>query len=154
MQHLAPHLVETLCKEIKSLNDSTAYSSLYEKPILDAAKLGIHEVVEKIVDVFPDAVYSKDEDNHYLFEVAVLNRCENVFNLIYQTSEYKQYATLLIDNNGNSILHLAARLAPPDKLNLVSGAALQMQSEIQWFKVKHFFPNTWHCTIYLSLFHS
>ncbi|KAK3009667.1 hypothetical protein RJ639_013843, partial [Escallonia herrerae] len=49
-------------------------------------------------------------------------------------SAYRQYVTLLIDNSGNTILHLVAQLAPPHKLDLVSGAALQMQRELQWFK--------------------
>ncbi|KAE9446716.1 hypothetical protein C3L33_21389, partial [Rhododendron williamsianum] len=34
-----------------------------------------------------------------------------------------------------SMLHLAGQLAPPNKLNLVPGAALQMQRELQWLKV-------------------
>ncbi|KAG8367157.1 hypothetical protein BUALT_Bualt16G0043400 [Buddleja alternifolia] len=45
------------------------------------------------------------------------------------------------DNSGNSLLHLCATLAPPHKLNLVSGAALQMQTELQWFKeIENFVP--------------
>lgn len=135
MHYQALDLVEILCKEIRSLNNATSCASLYAKPIVEAAKLGIHEVVERIVGEFPDAAYSRDEDGHYIFETAVINRSENIFNLIYQMSDYKQYTTLLIDKSGNTILHLAARLAPPQKLNLVPGAALQMQSEIQWFKV-------------------
>lgn len=36
------------------------------------------------------------------------------------------------------MLHLACKLAPTHRLNCVSGAALQMQREIQWFKVHHY----------------
>jgi len=43
-----------------------------------------------------------------------------------------------IEDTGNS-LHLAAGLAPKEKLNAVSGAALQMQREMLWFKVLIFF---------------
>ncbi|KAF6139442.1 hypothetical protein GIB67_026284, partial [Kingdonia uniflora] len=39
-----------------------------------------------------------------------------------------------VDKCKNTILHLAAKLAPVSQLNLVSGAALQMQRELQWFK--------------------
>ncbi|KAM0040220.1 hypothetical protein Hdeb2414_s0012g00391261 [Helianthus debilis subsp. tardiflorus] len=35
-----------------------------------------------------------------------------------------------------NLLYLAAKLVPEDKLNKVTGAALQMQRELQWFKVK------------------
>uniref|UniRef100_A0A7N0TYS2 PGG domain-containing protein n=1 Tax=Kalanchoe fedtschenkoi TaxID=63787 RepID=A0A7N0TYS2_KALFE len=38
------------------------------------------------------------------------------------------------EENGNNILHLAGRLAPSHRLRIVSGAALQMQRELQWFK--------------------
>ncbi|KAK7821293.1 hypothetical protein CFP56_037851 [Quercus suber] len=39
-----------------------------------------------------------------------------------------------IEEDGSNILHLAAGLAPQEKLNAISGAALQMQREISWFK--------------------
>lgn len=75
MHHQALCLVEILCKQIRSLNDAEAYASLYERPVLLAAKLGIHEVVEMIVNEFPDAVYSSDDWNkHYIFKMAVENR--------------------------------------------------------------------------------
>nr|GLL46216.1 uncharacterized protein LOC109168169 [Ipomoea trifida] len=45
------------------------------------------------------------------------------------------------DKYKNNVLHFAGKLAPPHKLNLVSGAALQMQRELQWFKeVKNITP--------------
>ncbi|XP_041999798.1 ankyrin repeat-containing protein NPR4-like [Salvia splendens] len=39
-----------------------------------------------------------------------------------------------IDNQGNNLLHKCGKLAPPGRLNLVAGPALQMQRELQWFK--------------------
>ncbi|KAI3856818.1 hypothetical protein MKX03_014136 [Papaver bracteatum] len=38
------------------------------------------------------------------------------------------------DSDNNTILHYVAKLAPSSQLNLVSGVALQMQRELQWFK--------------------
>ncbi|XP_022848480.1 uncharacterized protein LOC111370823 [Olea europaea var. sylvestris] len=35
---------------------------------------------------------------------------------------------------GNNYLHLAAKLSLPSRLDIVTGAALQMQRELQWFK--------------------
>lgn len=37
--------------------------------------------------------------------------------------------------NGENALHLAAKLAPYHRLRTVTGAALQMQRELLWFKV-------------------
>ncbi|KAK0578345.1 hypothetical protein LWI29_008850 [Acer saccharum] len=39
-----------------------------------------------------------------------------------------------VDYNKDNILHLAAKLPPPNRLNIVSGAALQLQRELLWFK--------------------
>ncbi|GMH23321.1 hypothetical protein Nepgr_025164 [Nepenthes gracilis] len=39
-----------------------------------------------------------------------------------------------IADGGDNALHFAARLAPSIKLKSISGTALQMQNEIQWFK--------------------
>jgi len=41
------------------------------------------------------------------------------------------------DTFGNNLLHLAAHLGPSSDRDGKSGAALQMQREIQWFKVNH-----------------
>ncbi|KAH7851740.1 hypothetical protein Vadar_015925 [Vaccinium darrowii] len=49
-------------------------------------------------------------------------------------SEHRQTITRLKDDSRNTFLHLAGRLPPPNKLTQVSGAALQMQRELQWFK--------------------
>ncbi|KAI3447211.1 hypothetical protein Pfo_003876 [Paulownia fortunei] len=130
----ALNLVKCLCKNMESLDYRKA-SEIYVDVMLTAARLGVHEVIEVIVATFPAAIYSRDfYTRQYIFHVAVENRSEKVFNLIHQTSDHKHQYSDLTDSSGNTLLHLAARLAPPHKLNLVSGAALQMQREIQWFK--------------------
>ncbi|GMP36901.1 hypothetical protein CsSME_00008852 [Camellia sinensis var. sinensis] len=69
-----------------------------------------------------------------VLELLVIKRHQNVFNLLYQMGEFKQYFTRLEDHNGNTLLHLVGNQAPIEKLNVVPGAALQMQRELQWFK--------------------
>ncbi|KAI7981894.1 hypothetical protein LOK49_Contig10G00005 [Camellia lanceoleosa] len=123
----AIQLVKCLCEKIRSLNDSNAFESLCKDVIFTAARLGIHEVVEEIIESFPEVVWLVDANNHNIFQLAVMYRCENVFNLIYQMSGYKQGMMEKMDNSRNSILHLVGQLAPHDKLNLVLGAALQMK---------------------------
>ncbi|XP_021727659.1 ankyrin repeat-containing protein ITN1-like [Chenopodium quinoa] len=139
MQHDALELVKSLCMEILELDDAKAFS-LFQQPLLIAANLGTHEIIEEIVDVFPPAIWASDEENHNVFQLAVLHRRENVFNLIHQMSDYKHLITRYIDHpHDNNILHLAGKLPSSDRLNLVSGAALQVQRELQWFKeVKKF----------------
>ncbi|PWA39726.1 ankyrin repeat-containing domain, PGG domain protein [Artemisia annua] len=70
----------------------------------------------------------------WIHTVEVINRSEKIFNLLYEMSEHKNIYKTIKDSSGNNLLHLAARLAPANKLNLISGAALQIQRELQWFK--------------------
>ncbi|XP_059633230.1 protein ACCELERATED CELL DEATH 6-like [Cornus florida] len=135
LRHLqALQLVKCLCQGMYSFSDYYGTGQFFENAYLESARMGIHEILEELVDTIPDSTWYMDADGRYIFQIAVVNRNENVFNLVYQMSEHKQYITHFRDNFNNTILHLAGKLAPPHKLNLVSGAALQMQRELQWFK--------------------
>ncbi|KAI3836090.1 hypothetical protein MKW98_016394 [Papaver atlanticum] len=69
-----------------------------------------------------------------IFHIAVEHRKENIFNLMYGMSAQKKiFASWRVESN-NNILHLAANLAPSSQLHTVSGAALQMQRDLQLFK--------------------
>ncbi|CAL5375487.1 unnamed protein product [Camellia sinensis] len=137
----ALQLVKYLCEQVRSLEDLKAYRSLAKRPLLVAAKLGIHEIIEEIVNSIPRAILAKDSEDRNIFQLAVIKRHENVFNLLYQMGEYKQYITRLEDGNGNTLLHLVGNQAPIEKLNVVPGAALQIQRELQWFKEVEKFVN-------------
>ncbi|KAI3830492.1 hypothetical protein MKW98_030655 [Papaver atlanticum] len=65
-----------------------------------------------------------------------IERKENIFKLMYETSDEDDKQELLsrMDAHDNTILHFAAQLASSTQLNFVSGAALQMQREMQFFK--------------------
>ncbi|KAF7145496.1 hypothetical protein RHSIM_Rhsim04G0147300 [Rhododendron simsii] len=134
-------LLKCLCERVRSLNDSNAYESHIRNAINSAAKLGIHEVTEEIVESFPISVWARDKEGRNLFQRAIIERHENVFNLIYQMGDYQRIIVYMKDGFGNNLLHLAGGLAPPNKLNLVSGAALQMQRELQWFQEVKMFAN-------------
>ncbi|PSS02021.1 Ankyrin repeat-containing protein [Actinidia chinensis var. chinensis] len=134
MHDQALQLAKCVCKEIQSLNDSNAYESHAKDPLFKAARLGVHEVVEEIVDSFPSLVWARDKNNCSIFKWAILERHENVFNLLYHMSEHKSIIMNFKDNEGNTPLHWAGNLAPQNKLNIFPGAALQMQRELQWFE--------------------
>ncbi|XP_071688510.1 uncharacterized protein [Rutidosis leptorrhynchoides] len=134
VHHQALTLVKCLCQEISALN-LQSNSIHYSKPIIEAASNGAYEVVQEIADTFPQAIwYSDNRSGHFMIQLAIVHRCEKVYNLIYQMSDHKHFHKTLKDSCNNNLLHLAGKLAPTQKLNLVSGAALQMQRELQWFK--------------------
>ncbi|XP_012838621.1 PREDICTED: uncharacterized protein LOC105959127 [Erythranthe guttata] len=105
--------------------------------VICATKIGNHEIVEMIIEAFPNAIYSSymESSPGSIFHVAVLNRCEEVFKLLYHMNGHKFVYSDVVDNSGNNLLHMAAKLAPSHKLNQISGAALQMQREIQWYRL-------------------
>ncbi|KAI3518269.1 hypothetical protein L1887_06804 [Cichorium endivia] len=126
-------LLTEVCALIKK-SDPFSHHCCYNNSILEATKQNAYEVVFHIVISFPDAIWSANEDGLTFIQLAVISRSEEVYNLLYQMSEQKNVYRTIKDVNGNNLLHLAARLAPINKLNLISGAALQIQREIQWFK--------------------
>ncbi|KAH9667570.1 ANK REP REGION domain-containing protein [Citrus sinensis] len=106
--------------------------NVLKKPMFTAAKFGIYEIVmEIIISYFPWSLSFSNEDGDDIFHAAVKHRQENVFNIIFNMPKAQTFFVADIDVKGVNILHSAARSVPSSE---VSGAALQMQRELQWFK--------------------
>ncbi|KAK3200493.1 hypothetical protein Dsin_023908 [Dipteronia sinensis] len=107
-------------------------SERLKKPVLTAARLGIHEFVNEVLKVYPNSGLFYDEERRNIFLLAVLHRKEKVFSLIHeQVVSIRDNNNYLKDKEDRNILHLAGELVPSSH---VPGAALQMQREMQWFK--------------------
>ncbi|CAA3017829.1 ankyrin repeat-containing At5g02620-like [Olea europaea subsp. europaea] len=131
----ASQLVEKLCEQIVTLEESAILNIFCKTSILeDAAKIGNVEFLTLLANSYPDFIRRLDKNNYSIFHVAVIYRQEKVFSLIYRTGAIGDILMLFKDESENNILHLAAKLAPSSRLNSVSGAALQMQRELLWFK--------------------
>ncbi|KAK2652314.1 hypothetical protein Ddye_012170 [Dipteronia dyeriana] len=102
-----------------------------KKPALIAASMGIYEVVNEILKAYNISVSFEDHLGNTMLSLAVLNRQEKVFNLLYQVCDPMVRDQITIGKNGFglTILHIAGILAPSSE---VPGAALQMQHELQW----------------------
>ncbi|KAK9933104.1 hypothetical protein M0R45_020313 [Rubus argutus] len=111
-----------------------------QSPVLIAAKMGVTEVVEKILDKFPVAIQDVDSDNKNVVLLAVENRQPHIYNLLQKRKILKESLLRQLDNQGNSALHLAATCGQYRPW-VIPGAALQMQWEIKWYKfVKNSMP--------------
>ncbi|KAJ1395169.1 PGG domain [Sesbania bispinosa] len=109
-------------------------------PILIAAKMGVTEMVEKILDTFPVAIHDVDSDNKNVVLLAIENRQPRVYKLLAKRNSVKESAFRQIDNQGNSALHLAATYREHRPWR-VPGDAMQMQWEYKWYKlVKNSMP--------------
>ncbi|KAK2995486.1 hypothetical protein RJ640_016842, partial [Escallonia rubra] len=117
----AVQLVKRLCMETVNLEYFKA-SSLLCSPLETAVVVGTREVVEEILESFPSAVYFQNAMQQTLMHFAILNRRENVYNLIYQFHCGDLFISTA-DARRNNGLHLAGKLGPPQKLNLRASAA-------------------------------
>lgn len=137
MRTFAHQLVEGLWKEILKLPERKFYELVdnHLNLIFEAAELGNAEFLVVLIRSTPDLVRALKKRGMTLFHAAVLHRQENVFSLIYELGAMRDIIAGFLDEKNNNMLHLVGQLAPPDRLNIVSGAALQMQRELLWFKV-------------------
>ncbi|WCJ41372.1 Ankyrin repeat family protein [Euphorbia peplus] len=130
MKRQAKELLTLLISEAYNANPSTA-DCLLGNATLIAAKYGSYEFVRNSINTSPNVVFFQNSMEQNIFQIAIINRHENIFNLLYQMGVFNLLTASEIDKFGDSMLHLAGKLAPS---NNVSGAALQMQRELQWFK--------------------
>ncbi|KAF7142263.1 hypothetical protein RHSIM_Rhsim05G0058400 [Rhododendron simsii] len=131
-------LVKCLCEDVMKTDFPNA-AKIFTEPLRNATCLGIHEIVEEILESFPSAIHLRSERDQSLFHLAIVYRRENVFNLIYQMEEDRRARAFLStpDASTNNALHSAGNLALQQQLLLrasAPGAALQMQRELQWFE--------------------
>ncbi|KAJ7006178.1 hypothetical protein NC653_005511 [Populus alba x Populus x berolinensis] len=106
-----------------------------ETPILIAAKNGIVEMVEKIIEKFPVAINDVNAEKKNIVLLSVENRQPHVYQFLLslKTTIVKESIFRQVDSKGNSALHLAATLGDFKPWS-IPGAALQMQWEIKWFE--------------------
>ncbi|XP_015159745.1 uncharacterized protein [Solanum tuberosum] len=126
----------------------------WKKLIQFAAIAGNVEFLAVVIHNHPRLLWEFDRE-WSVFHYAIFNRQEKVFSLIHQTGGMKNFLLQKYDTNGNNMLHLAGTLGCSNLYNKekimlpsflrVSGAALQMQKEILWFKeVEKLLPPSLH----------
>eukprot|EP00257_Ricinus_communis_P025503 XP_025012917.1 ankyrin repeat-containing protein ITN1 [Ricinus communis] len=111
-----------------------------ETPILTAARMGVPEVVKRILEAFPVASLDLDSDHKNVVLLAAENKRTKVYKLLLEQKHLKESMFLQLDYQGNSALHLAGTFNE----NLIQSfpeAATQMRWEFEWFQfVKHSMP--------------
>ncbi|XP_021981258.1 uncharacterized protein LOC110877436 isoform X2 [Helianthus annuus] len=138
----AKRVLRLVCTEISKLENSSG--DHFVRPILEAACQNAHQVVREILNHSSHAaLQSTDKNGHDIIQLAIINRSEKIYNLIYDIGERKNVYRTCKDSHENNILHLAGKLAPSNVLNRRTGAALQLQRELQWLQEveKFVFPS-------------
>ncbi|KAI3867699.1 hypothetical protein MKX03_012572 [Papaver bracteatum] len=137
MMHKQAHeLVECMLTQIDKRMNTEEVEAFFEASsvLKTAIKQGTIELVEECIKTFQTLIWTRIAGQSIL-QMAIAERSEIVVDLICEASEdEKSDLVSRSDKMGNTILHYAANLAPSDQLNSISGAYLQMQRELQWFK--------------------
>lgn len=136
LSHVQAHeILRCFCRKIAGFDESQLRKASAYEAMLHAAKHGVFEFIKEMTQVNPGLLFVFDGDSRGIFSHAILCRQEKIFNYIYRLRGRKQVITSHVDVFDNNLLHLAGMLAPSSELDRRSGAALQMQRELQWFKV-------------------
>ncbi|KAL5715002.1 hypothetical protein ACHQM5_016892 [Ranunculus cassubicifolius] len=127
-------LLKLITTQLSSLSESQLERAQAYIAINNASKFGIVEIVSEFIKCNPNLQFSTDTESRDIFQIAAMHRQEKVFNLIYDMRN-KKMITVRGDKSYNNLLHTVGLKTSSLQLDKISGAALQMQRELQWFKV-------------------
>ncbi|MFS7966710.1 putative ankyrin repeat-containing domain, PGG domain, ankyrin repeat-containing domain superfamily [Helianthus anomalus] len=131
----AKSFLKLVCDKIDTVSYPGTQHPIYGRPIVEAACQNAYDFVEEILSRLPVAIKSHHESEYDIIQLAIMNRSEKVYNLIHAIDdEHIHRHRNFTDSSKNNILHLAGRLAPSWVLNQRTGAALQLQHELQWYE--------------------
>ena len=131
---------------VKDLELKPEERNVVRTSLFKAIEQGHVEFIEQMRKAIPAVAQSFDEKKKGMFQYAIECRQEKIYNLIYelsleQRSDIKHKFAMFKTN----MLHSAAKLSSVTHFNQIQNASLQMQRELQWFKVRIFSYYTYKC---------
>ncbi|KAF2294836.1 hypothetical protein GH714_021273 [Hevea brasiliensis] len=130
----ALEILQCISKEISTIPDLEIPEIVVDLALFKAVEHGIIEIVIEIIKANPALLNQRVDFQKGIIHAAILFRQAKVYNLVYAVGKQKRFLLDGIYELENNILQLAAKLAPPNRLARISGAALQMQKELRWYK--------------------
>ncbi|CAL0317597.1 unnamed protein product [Lupinus luteus] len=109
---------------------------LKDTPFLVAARYGIVEMVNEILNEIPSAIHNINKKKENVLLIAVKNRQPLVIDTIRMRMKKEVWKNLLlaVDHDENTMLHLAAQALGQHMPWQIAGSALQMVWDIKWFQ--------------------
>lgn len=136
--HVRIHqLLHSICKVIEDPGFKQIQDNLLQTAIFRTVERGHVEFVTQICRAKPDILRNITDDKYRsVLQFAAECRQEKVFSLIHGFSPLtKEVILITYDESGNNILHAVGEIPTTAQNSHIRGAALQMQRELQWFKV-------------------
>ncbi|KAI4353968.1 hypothetical protein L6164_002883 [Bauhinia variegata] len=100
-------------------------------PLLLAAAKGIVEIVERILELYPEAINHVSKDELNILHVAVIYRQKKIYQIVKKYEACKALSHRLA-SNGNSVLHQVGSMKFYRGTH-EAGIAYQLQEELHWF---------------------
>ncbi|KAL7194625.1 hypothetical protein ACSBR1_034953 [Camellia fascicularis] len=99
--------------------DSTSKNSnkktKLKNPLVHATENGIIELVKEILEIFPDAAYSFDKNGKSMLHIVVEQKDRVLYDYLKKNVDHKDGMLSDVDNDGNTVLHLAANMGTSPK---------------------------------------
>lgn len=138
--HIKAHrFLKLVCEKISAMVKDERWTVAAGRSLIYGTMKGNKEFVVEMIKSNPHLVREFQAEYKNIFQLSVQHRNSKIFNLIYGMDDRKKMMLSEKDIQSNTVLHVAGALSPSDELSKVSGAALKMQREIQWYKVHMFF---------------
>ncbi|KAK1412367.1 hypothetical protein QVD17_33565 [Tagetes erecta] len=111
----------------------TTASHLPDTPLLLATKHGCTQIVEEILDQYPQAIEHIDKDGRNILHVAIKYRNHEVFDHVVNRKHAKERLRGKIDKDANTLLHMVGEEVQDVDSDL-KGPAYVLQDNMQMFK--------------------
>lgn len=133
-------MLDFMCEVTQGLTLKQMQEGIVQQAILQAVEQGNVEFVRKMCEANPMLLAISDGKGKSLFQFSIECRQEKVYCFLFGSmpETIRKSVESGADKFGNSTLHSAASLSSIAiaQLNHIQGAAMQLQRELQWFKVK------------------
>lgn len=123
-------ILSCIFNELETLSAQEAAKSGVIPAFFLAAQHGIIEFIERAT---LDMITSVDENSRDVFMHAIEYRKDKFLRYARFLDNPKHLLFCVRDNDENNVLHMTAKLAPNSSLDGISGPALKLQRELQWF---------------------
>ncbi|KAH7573696.1 hypothetical protein JRO89_XS03G0194800 [Xanthoceras sorbifolium] len=131
----ALQLLECLWKEATRQSSVNIKELIPSNLLFDAVKMGNFPFLVKLIRFSPTLVHKLDENKRTIFHIAILHRHINIFNLIHEIGFNKELIATYVDDEKNTLLHLAAKYPDQPSVGGLPAAAPNFQRELIIFKV-------------------
>ncbi|PIA32837.1 hypothetical protein AQUCO_04300042v1 [Aquilegia coerulea] len=131
----AMEVLDILSTQVSMLDDKQLEVARVYQAVLEATKFGIVEFVYQVLKYNRHLENCKDRSGRGILLYAIMYRQEKVFNLIQDMRDRKcRFSYISEEDGNNNTLHQAAVYNRFSQIDKISGVALQMQRELQWFE--------------------